>query len=164
MQKHKDLGVIGEKKKWDVPGRQMRQLARWVNEFKHFCNDLIKNFDRMHGCSPPSLLLTSFILELCSVNILWVAAGIKHYFGCTRHFVMHVCVIMVCDMTVQGVQHIFNIVSLRQASPHDVTKVLLRSVTQVLCLSDCECMLCFSRKDGQSSESNLLLKNRAWWQ
>lgn len=81
---------------------------------------LIKNFDRMHGCSLLSLLLTSFMLELCSVNIfdsleeLSTILDVQDIWSC-------MCVIMVCAMTVQGVKRIFNIASLRQTSPHNVT-------------------------------------------
>lgn len=110
---------------------------------------------------PPSQLLLVSFQESYSVAVFDSLGGIKRYFGCTRHFVVHVCAIKVCAMTVQGVQRIFNIASSQQTSLHNVTGVLLQSVTQVLCLSDCECMLCFSRKDGESSESNLLLKNSA---
>ena len=60
----------------------------------------------------PSLLLNRFehyAGVVYSHSVTWRRNSKQNYFGCTQHFVMHVCMIKgyVCSMSVQGVKHIY---------------------------------------------------------
>lgn len=77
---------------------------------------------------------------------------------------MHVCMIKgyVCSMSVQGVKHIYAVMShvyiyvykqyihtcnITTTVTTQCFGVLIQIVNQVLCLSDCECTLYFSKRD-----------------
>lgn len=89
-QKHKDSVSLesGE----TFRRRQNRRLVWWINEFMHFVMTWLGALNWMH-VRPPSLASVGFISAgVAFGHYVWFAGGIEHYFGCTRHFVVHVCV------------------------------------------------------------------------
>lgn len=89
-QKHKDS--VSLESGQTFRRRHNRRLVWWINEFMHFAMTWLRALNWMH-VRPPSLASVGFISAgVVFGHYVWFAGGIKHYFGCTRHFVVHVCV------------------------------------------------------------------------
>lgn len=113
MQEHKDLVSLSTRSALSFQDKGCCKRDVWPAKVTGF-------YDRVFSTLCPRL-----VGELCKSSLTCMAAspslpfwtlcwscvqplGQRSYFGCTRHFVMHVCMIQgcVCFMSVQGVKHI----------------------------------------------------------